>query len=190
MRKLKKTLSCLLLGALIFSLCACGKESKKNDNERIYGETVGKLEDDELFAIVETSASSPVLLVSSQVYDDGLGNQAAIKSDVYYKIDGEVKKIGTIESLGTAYPISYDKTGIYAASGHELRRFEINESDGTIKLKEGVYEQIDKSGNSTYTMEKENKTEPITEEEYLSAFEKYGEATVVNFAYGASDQSN
>ena len=56
-----------------------------------------------------------------------------------------------IESFGTAYPISYDKTGIYAASGHEVQRFGINEKDGSLVLEEGVYEIIDENGNPTFS---------------------------------------
>lgn len=113
MYKAKKFISYMALCVLIFSLCACGE--KGSENAAIYGETVGELEDNELFAIIDTNASLPVLLVTSQVYNDGLGNQAALNCDVYYLIDKEVKNIGTIESMGTAYPIAYDETGIYAA---------------------------------------------------------------------------
>ena len=70
-----------------------------------------------LFAIVETNAFLLVLLVTFQYYDDGSGNQASIYCHVYYVTDKEVKKTGAIESLGTAYPVVCDKTGIYAASG-------------------------------------------------------------------------
>ena len=95
MYKAKKFISYMALCVLIFSLCACGE--KGSENAAIYGETVGGLEDNELFAIIDTNASLPVLLVTSQVYNDGLGNQAALNCDVYYLIDKEVKNIGTIE---------------------------------------------------------------------------------------------
>ena len=98
MYKAKKFISYMALCVLIFSLCACGE--KGSENAAIYGETVGGLEDNELFAIIDTNASLPVLLVTSQVYNDGLGNQAALNCDVYYLIDKEVKNIGTIESMG------------------------------------------------------------------------------------------
>lgn len=97
MYKAKKFISYMALCVLIFSLCACGE--KGSENAAIYGETVGGLEDNELFAIIDTNASLPVLLVTSQVYNDGLGNQAALNCDVYYLIDKEVKNIGTIESI-------------------------------------------------------------------------------------------
>lgn len=88
--------------------------------------------------------------------------------------------------MGTAYPISYDKTGIYTASGHDMQRFEI-EMSGEIKLAERIYEQIDESGHSTYTIKKADKTEEITKEKYYTTFEKYNNAAVVSFGYGASD---
>lgn len=156
MSKIKKAVSCMVLCVLIVSLCACGKENKSDDYAAIYGETIGGLEDDELFAVIETNASLPVLLVTSQVYNDDMGNQAALYCDVYYLVDKEVQNIGTIESMGTAYPISYDETGIYTASGHDMQRFTIEKS-GVIKLAEGIYEQFDENGNATYTIEKGDK---------------------------------
>ena len=151
----KKVVSCFVLCVLIFSLCACGKESK--DNADIYGVTIGGLEDN-----------------------------AALDCDVYYLVDKEIKNIGSIESMGTAYPISYDETGIYTASGHAMQRFEVEKS-GTLKLAEVINEQFDENGNAAYTMTKENETKTISEEDYYAAFEKYSNATIVSFAYGASD---
>lgn len=184
MYKVKKVVSCFILCALILSLCACEKENK--DTAAVYEETIGSLEDNELFVIIDTNAPLPVLLVTSQVYDDGTGKQATLTCDIYYPVDKEVKNIGTIESMGTAYPVSYDKTGIYTASGHTMHRFEIEKS-GIMKLAEGIYEQFDKNGNASYTMETENETKTISEEEYYTAFEKYSNATVAGFSYGASD---
>ena len=187
MYKVKKIVSCFILCALIFSLCACGKDRGigSTDND-VYEESIGGLEDNELFAVIDTNAPLPILLVTSQVFDDGTGKQASIACDVYYPVDKEVKNIGTIESMGTAYPISYDETGIYAASSHGMQRFEVDKS-GAIELADGIYEQFDENGNVSYTMEKENETKTISEEEYYDAFEKYINAVVVSFAYGASD---
>lgn len=184
MDKAKKIVSCFMLCALLLSLCACGKESK--DTAAVYEKTIAGLKDDELFVMIDTNAPLPVLLVTSQVYDDGTGKQAAMECDVYYLVDKEVKKIGTIESMGTAYPISYDNTGIYTASGHAMQRFEIEES-GTLTLAEGILEQFDENGNASYTMTTGNATKTISEEDYYAAFEKYSNAAVAGFAYGASD---
>lgn len=170
------------LSALLLSLYACGKENNNN----IYGETVGKLEDDEMFAIIDTNAPLPVLLVTSHTFDDGNGNQEAIECDVYYFVGKEVKKIGTLESMGTAYPISYDEKGIYTASGHTMHRFEIDHSGAMIPA-EGIYEQFDETGTPTYTMERENETKVITMKDFDAAFENYSNAAVVNFTHGDTD---
>ncbi|MBP3199832.1 MAG: hypothetical protein J6N21_22945 [Butyrivibrio sp.] len=183
MGKTMKTVSYLLVCVSLFLLSACGTNSKSEEPAAIYGETIDRLKDDELYAIIDTNAVSPVLLVTSQVFHDGVVNKAAIKCDVYYLVDKQVKNIGTIESLGTAYPISYDEKGIYTASGHSMQRYEIEKS-GEMKLAEGVYEQFDENGNAVYTIEKGDKIEVITEEKYHTAFEKYGNAAVVGFDVG------
>ncbi len=184
MYNVKKIVLCFILCALILLLCACGKKSE--DQAVIYEETIGGLEDNELFAIIDTNAPLPVLLVTSQVFDNGTGKQAALTCDIYYPADKEVKKIGMIESMGTAYPVSYDETGIYTASGHAMQRYEVEQS-GTMKLAEVIQEQFDENGTAAYTMETGNETKTISEEEYYDAFEKYNNAVVVSFAYGASD---
>ncbi len=183
MPKTKNLVIFLALLAVLFSLYACGKESNNAD---IYGETVSKLADDERFAIIDTNAPLPVLLVTAHAYDDGNGNQVAIECDVYYLVGKEVKKIGTLESMGTAYPISYDEKGIYTASGHTMHRFAIDTS-GTMIPAEGIYVQYDENGTPTYTMEKGNEITVITEEDFNTAFENYSNAAVVNFADGASN---
>lgn len=88
--------------------------------------------------------------------------------------------------MGTAYPVSYDNTGIYTASGHAVQRYEVEES-GTLTLTEGILEQFDENGNASYTMTTGNETKTISEEDYYTAFEKYSNAAVAGFAYGASD---
>lgn len=181
MHKTKKIVTRLALSVVLFSLYACGKGSNNAD---IYGKTIAELEDDELFAIIDTNAPLPVLLVTSHAYDDGNGNQTTIECDVYYLADKEVKTIETLESMGTAYPISYDEKGIYTASGHTLHRFEIDHS-GTMTLAEAVYEQFDKTGTPTYTMETKNESKVITVKEYDTAFENYSNAAVVNFTASA-----
>ena len=67
-----------------------------------------------------------------------------------------------------------------------MQRFEVEKS-GTLMLAESINEQFDENGNATYTVTKENETRIISEEEYYDIFEKYSNATVVSFAYGASD---
>lgn len=182
MRGWNKIILYTIVIAAVLLLPGCRKQNK---NE-VYTDTIARLDDDELFALVETDAKYPVLLVTSQYYEDGWGNQASILCDVYYAGKEGVQKTGVIESMGTAYPIAYDKNGIYAASGHEVWRYEIDESDGSLKLAEGLYETFDENGDATYTREIENNLETATEEDYLDMVEKYGKAQVVNFLWGAT----
>ena len=73
--------------------------------------------------------------------------------------------------MGTAYPIAYDETGIYAASGHDMQRFEIEKS-GSLRLAEGIYEQFDESGNAAYTMKKGEVTSKTGKEAFVSIIAK------------------
>lgn len=175
-----------LAAMLLLTIFACTLSScKKSDNNEELGKVIRDLGDDDLFAIIETKAKRSVLLVTDMFYDSGNGYQASLFCDVYYPIDGEGQKIGRLESMGTAYPIAYDKSGIYAAGGHEVRRYEIDK-EGNLKLAEGVYEIFDEEGNVFYTREEDGETTEITEEEYLSMVEDYGKAWIVEFKYGAS----
>lgn len=72
MHKIKNIISCVVLSVLIASMCSCGNANKSDNYAAIYGAAIGGLEDDELFAIIETNADLPVLLVTFQIYDDGL----------------------------------------------------------------------------------------------------------------------
>lgn len=175
-----KLFTALIFG--IFVLAGC----TKRDNAEIYGETIANLEDEELFAIVETEAKLPVLLATDAYYDDGNGNQAAMWCDVYYEIDKEVKKIGSLNSFGTAYPIAYDKTGLYAGGNHGLGRYVIDEEKAELVLAESILVSYTEEGEASFTREKEGELTEITEEEYNSAWEAYGKATVVDFHYGAT----
>lgn len=184
MAGIKKCIAAVLAGILICMAFACGK---KTDDIEALGKAAAGLGDDDLFAIVEIGAKHPVLLTSDQTYDDKNGNRASIFCDVYYEgEDGEAKKIGTLESLGTAYPIAYDKSGLYTAGGHEVWRYEVDKA-GFLVMAEGVYEIYDETGTAAYTRETADGTETITEKEYMAMVEAYGKAAVVNFRYGATD---
>ena len=120
----KRGMAAALVIILICMVSSCGK---KSDDTEALGKVVAGLGDDELFAIVEAGAKHSILLTSDQTYDDENGNQASILCEVYYEEeDGEAKHLGTLESLGTAYPIAYDKSGLYTAGGHEVKRYEID----------------------------------------------------------------
>ena len=181
--RFKKILVAAVIGAILLMTAACG--TKENTNEKLYGTAIANLADDELFAIINTSAKNPVLLATNMTYTDEV-NEVAISCDVYYSTGDSAKNIGQLESYGTAYPISYDDTGIYIGGNHELERYVIADRTGTLELAEGVYVTYDENGNDSYTRITDGVTESISEEEYLAVWEKYEKAIVVGFKYGAS----
>ena len=180
--RFKKILAGAMIGATLLTTAACG--GKENTNENLYGTAIANLADDELFAIIDTNAKNPVLLATDMTYTDEV-NEVAISCDVYYSTGDGAKCIGQLEGYGTAYPISYDDTGIYVGGNHELERYVIADT-GTLELSWGVYVAYDENGDATYTRTTNGNTESISEEEYLKAWEKYENSTVVGFKYGAS----
>lgn len=103
-------------------------------------------------AIIETNAKMPVLLVAEGTYEDR-GKHVTFYCDVCYVVDNEVKKLGSIAGAGTAYPIAYDSTGIYAATGHSVYRYVIDDATGQLVLAQEITEdnlmQIGNYGNAT-----------------------------------------
>lgn len=158
-------------------------EALSSEYADIYGEAIRNLKENELFAIIETNAPLPVLLVTSEdmTFDDISGERATLWCDVYYPVDGVIKQIGLAASTGTAYPIAYDKTGIYEAGGHGIHRLEIDWQNGEMKTAEAIYVEYDEDANESYYMEENGDVRDITEEEFLTVWEKYREAFVVSF---------
>lgn len=186
----------LVLVCIIVAVCFLTKPSREyqeniasaggatsSEYEDIYGEVIRNLKENELFAIIETNAPLPVLLVTSEdmTFDDISGDRATMQCDVYYPIDGMIKQIGQVATSGTAYPITYDKTGIYEAGRRGMHRYEIDWQDGDMKIVESIYEEYDDDANMSCYMEENGDMREITEEEYLTVWEKYREAFVVSF---------
>ncbi|MDE6608226.1 MAG: hypothetical protein K2K54_10805 [Lachnospiraceae bacterium] len=182
MDALGKIKTILMTAIIVFLLPACGNAVRENrsDVSGVYGDTVAGLEGQKYYAVVETNAKNPVLLVTDSCYEDEKGTQVSIDAEVYYETGGGVKNIGRVSSLGTAYPIAYDKTGIYAGGGHGMQRYEIDEA-GELTLAEGAYVTYDESGNAFFAIEEAGNIESASEEEYQKIWDKYESAEVVNF---------
>lgn len=164
-------------------------EDTSGSENSIYGEIVAGLGDEEAYAFLRMGYGYDVLLASDLVYDTGTEQQAAASCDVYYPVNGEAKRLGTIQSEGTAYPITFTKDGIFAASGHKIEQYEISE-EGTLYLEKSVYEQFDEAGNATYTSMTGNQENPSTEAEYQELVDAYGSSQIVHFSYGATGSVN
>lgn len=124
-RKEKKMKKQYLIGfaALILVLTVCivwfSKAGKnEEDNETLYGSVIAELGDDEQFSIQDIGEKNNVLFTTDMTYDDGNGHNAAVYCDMYYVLEGEAYPHGRIESMGTAWPVSYGEKCIYTASEH------------------------------------------------------------------------
>ena len=174
---------------LVLTVCAVlfAKAGKnKEDNENLYGEIIAGLGDDEQFSLRDIGEKNDVLFTTDMTYDDGNGHNAAINCDVYYALEGEVYPLGSIESMGTAWPVSYGEKCIYTASLHSLviYRFDQKKKQWTVTQYE---ERFDENGDTSYQYIEDDELKPISEKEYLDEWENMEKATVINFGYGASD---
>lgn len=155
----------------------------------IYENIISGLGDNAARAFLNMEYDYMVLLTSDMVYDEHNEKQAAIYCDVYYPVDGEVKKIGTIMSAGTAYPITFTKDGIFAASGHTVEKYVISE-EGELYLEKGVCEQFSETGNATYISITGGQENESTDQEYQAMVEEYGASQIVHFSYDAASSIN
>ena len=150
-----------------------------------YEDTITGLPDGVQFALVDLGLRYPVLLTTDHTYDDGNGHNAAVYCDVYYEMDdGTVKKMGTLESGGTAYPIAHSPTCLYTTHGHGMEGYVIDEKDGKTPYLQPAWSLLmtPTTGEDIYTRTTGDTQEIITEAMYLSWLEKlFQDAEVVNF---------
>lgn len=182
----KKGIAIICLTLMIICLTACGGKQPENP----YGDIVAGLGDNTTYAFLVMDYKNNVLVTSDLIYDEGSEKQASIVCDVYYSVNGEAKKLGTIMSDGTAYPISFSESGIFAGSGHSVEKYAISEKEGRLFLEKGVYERFDENGNAFYITASDGAETESTEEEYRKLLEEYAASQIVHFSYGASGSVN
>ena len=138
-----------LITALFLCLfTGCGS-AEKESNEDLYGEIIAGLGDEEQYSLQDIGEKNDVLFTTDMTYDDGNGHNAALSCKVYYSVDGEFYTLERIESLGTAWPVSYGEKCIYTASEHSLEvyRFDQKKKQWTVLQYE---ERFDENGNASY----------------------------------------
>ena len=172
----KKQLLAFLIGSVLL-LTACG--GKKADNT--YHDAIAALPENTYSATVDIGLDKPVLLVTDGVYDDGNGNEAAIYCDVYYPVGKKVQKIGTIESMGTAYPIAFGKDGIYAALDRGVQKYAVDSADGKLVMTQNIYVSYDTEGTASYFNEESGTAKSVSVSEYDSAQDVYAHCVKVDF---------
>ena len=163
--------------------------TKSAENASLYGNTIAGLDDQTQFALVDIGLEHPVLFTTEQSYTYDMGVQAALDCHVYYVIDGSVKDLGSVESEGTAYPVSYGQRCIYTAGNHSVSKYVIDETTYQLICEQKDEVSYDADGNASYIrsypgMDKEKSS---TEKTYNEAMEAYHEAVPISFSYGASE---
>ena len=161
--------------------------TKSAENELLYGNTIAVLDDQTQFALVDIGLEHAVLFTTEQSYTYDTGVQAALDCHVYYVIDGSVKDLGSVESEGTAYPVSYGQSCIYTAGNHSVSKYVIDEMTYQLICEQKDEVSYDADGNVSYIrsypgMDKEKSS---TEKAYNEAMEAYSQAVPVSFSYGA-----
>ena len=161
--------------------------TKSADNASLYGNTIAGLNDQTQFALVDIGLEHPVLFTTEQSYTYDTGVQAALDCHVYYVIDGSVKDLGSVESEGTAYPVSYGQGCIYTAGNHSVSKYVIDEMTYQLICEQKDEVSYDADGNVSYIrsypgMDKEKSS---TEKAYNEAMEAYSQAVPISFSYGA-----
>lgn len=160
-------------------------KSAGEKNSELYDAIIAELGDDRQFALEDIGEKNYVLFVTDTTYEDGLGHNATIFCDVYYAVDGETYNLGVIESMSTAYPISYGNKCIYAASHDRLNIFEIDNTNRELKLKEQYITEYGDGDEIFYSRIKDGEEEVVYEKDYLKVYDEYTKGTVVDFSYGA-----
>lgn len=141
--------------------------TKSAENASLYGNIIAGLDDQTQFALVDIGLEHPVLFTTEQSYTYDTGVQAALDCHVYYVIDGSVKDLGSVESEGTAYPVSYGQGCIYTAGNHSVSKYVIDET--------------------TYQLICEQKDDTQSEADFNKAMEAYHESVPISFSYGAAE---
>ena len=88
-----------------------------------------------------------------------------------------------IAGSGTAYPIRYDKNGIYVTGGHFAAYYGVDWEKAELVLMEYAAETFDEDGNATYLYAADGKTERSVEDNgYLVAlYDRYEKGELVGF---------
>ena len=125
------------------------------------------------YAQMEMDGTS-IFLVSDGSYQDG-DHTYAISCDVYcVGADAAPEKLGSLESGGTAYPLSSGADGIYVTSGHSIEVYTIDAANGKLGLARSNTEVYDENGNAAYyRLDDQGQTVESTEEEYIKEWDIY-----------------
>ena len=126
----------------------------------------------------------PILLLSNGVYNFKNEAMAAMGTYIYYPIDNQITKLGSIGSDGTAYPISANTTGIFTAGGHEVTKYGLDLKNHQIKLINKymmIFYTVGEEVKSITIRITDDENQIVTENEFDKANKEYGDANIIYF---------
>lgn len=116
---------------IVFLLSVTGCVNNGNSNNDAYSSIIAELDDNASYAFLEMDYPEDVLVTTEQTYDSGIEESAAVQCNVYYFYNNEVIELGSIESLSTAYPLSFTRDAIWAGDNTAIKKYFIK--DGELK---------------------------------------------------------
>ncbi len=156
-------------------------------------ENVSYFENGFSYTYADIGSQYPVMLVTGETftYDIAEPIQACMQCNVYYFDGSAVRLFDSLSSLGTAYPIAFDETGLYEAGPKGVRRLSIRMEGKYLKLVvvEAAYVSYDEDGNFSYFGEKSGEPVEISASDYQQLFTKYQAASIAQFEGTAPSMS-
>ena len=139
--KIHIALSLLMALAMVLALAGCNKSGKETEepsvyekNLAFYEEVLSDLPEGSAYALADISESYDALLVTSAPieFDD---NVEAATADVYGRDkDGNLAKLGSVESTSTSMPFMVKDGYVYFGSHHYVSRATIDEKKGKLVI--------------------------------------------------------
>lgn len=182
-------LSLLLTAAFFLGGCAQDPQHPavtESDTEFLYQSEFSYLDQNGFsYTFADIGIQYPVMLATDETFTYGIAEpiQACMWCNIYYLKEGEVCRLGSLNSLGTAYPIAFDETGLYEAGPKGVRKWTIQTESGTPELVivQDAYISYDENGTPFYSCEKNGENLEISKDVYQRLFDDYQAAAVVFF---------
>lgn len=162
-------------------------------DEFSFFENVSYFENGFSYTFADIGSQYPVMLVTGETFTYEMAEpiQACMQCNVYYFDGSDVRLFNSLNSLGTAYPIAFDETGLYEAGPKGVRRLSIRMEGKYLKLvvAEAAYVSYDEDGNYSYFGEKSGEPVEISASDYQQLFTKYQAASIAQFEGSAPSMS-
>ena len=139
----------------------------------------------------EQVGDTDVFFVSSGTYDNLDGNMAAIDATMFVYNDDGPYEIGKVACGGTAYPLAIKDGKLFAAGGHWISTYTVE--DNQLVMTERASVEFDTDGNDTYLLESTDgmiDDAEKAESRFNELFEEYEKATVIGFSTVGGDKKS